>query len=88
MWNSGVEHGQMGVMEQQAHVPYLGMVAGAWSSGTGYGSAEHGMGNGTTLHRALGMEEFNGFVKGVPWVTEVARSLVSLNIGPSFRSAP
>ncbi|TEB06369.1 hypothetical protein FA13DRAFT_1722941, partial [Coprinellus micaceus] len=71
MWNSGVEHGQMGVMEQQAHVPYLGLVAGAWSSGTGYGSAEHGMGNGTTLHRALGMEEFNGFVKGVPWVTEV-----------------
>jgi hypothetical protein len=75
MWNSGAEDGQMGVMEQQAHVPYLGLVAGAWSSGTGYGSAEHGMGNGTALHRALGMEEFNGFVKGVPWVTEVPRQL-------------
>ncbi|TEB23216.1 hypothetical protein FA13DRAFT_1715469 [Coprinellus micaceus] len=65
MWNSGVEHGQMGVVEQQAHVPYLGLVAGAWSSGAGYGSAEHGMGNGTALHRALGMEEFNGFVKAL-----------------------
>jgi hypothetical protein len=32
MWNSRMEYGQMRVMEQQAHVPYLGVVAGAWSS--------------------------------------------------------
>ncbi|TEB22437.1 hypothetical protein FA13DRAFT_1716045 [Coprinellus micaceus] len=71
MWNSRMEYSPMGVMEQQAHVSHLGLVAWAWSSGTGDGSAEHGMGNGMTLHRALGMAEFNGSLKGVPWVTEV-----------------
>jgi hypothetical protein len=35
---------------------------------------EDGTANGMALHRALGMEEFNGFVKGVPWVTEVSIS--------------
>ncbi|TEB06370.1 hypothetical protein FA13DRAFT_1722942 [Coprinellus micaceus] len=72
-----------GSWNRQAHVPYLGLVAGAWSSGTGYGSAEHGMGNGTTLHRALGMEEFNGFVKGVPWVTEVFPQPVPMSMRAS-----
>ena len=32
MWNSRMEYSPMGVMEQQAHVPYLALVAGAWSS--------------------------------------------------------